>query len=80
MMGFPCLRVSGQFFASFDRRANPLIVKLRATRVQQLIESGAAVPFAPAGRIFREWASIKPNRHSVWPWLIDEALTFVAAR
>ena len=80
MMGFPCLRVSGQFFASFDRRTNTLIVKLPATRVQQLIESGEADPFAPAGRTFREWAAIKPNRHSAWPSLIDEALAFVAER
>jgi hypothetical protein len=80
MMGLPCLRVSGQFFASFDRRSNALIVKLPATRVQQLIESGEADPFAPAGRTFREWAAIDPARLEHWPSLIDEALAFVAGR
>ena len=80
MMGFPCLRVSGRFFASFDRRTGALIVKLPATRVQQLIESGQADPFAPAGRTFREWAAIDPARLQHWPSLIDEALAFVAQR
>ena len=57
MMGFPCLRVSGRFFASFDRRTGALVIKLPAARVHQLIASGEAEPFAPAGRTFREWAS-----------------------
>ena len=80
MMGFPCLRVSSRFFASVDRRTGALVVKLPAARVQQLITSGEAEPFAPAGRTFREWAAIKPARHTVWPSLIDEALAFVAAQ
>jgi hypothetical protein len=29
MMGLPCLRVRGAFFASFDRRTGDLLVKLR---------------------------------------------------
>jgi hypothetical protein len=78
MMGFPCLRVSGRFFASFDRRTGALVVKLPAARVDELIASGQAEPFAPAGRMFREWASIDPDRRAQWSALLDEALTFVA--
>jgi hypothetical protein len=37
MMGFPCLRVSGAFFASCDHRSGDLIVKLPRHRVEQLI-------------------------------------------
>ncbi len=35
MMGFPCLRVSGAFFASCDHRSGDLIVKLPRHRVEQ---------------------------------------------
>jgi hypothetical protein len=80
MMGFPCLRVSGRFFASFDRRTGALVVKLHTARVHQLIAAGEAEPFAPAGRTFREWAAINPARLDHWPSLLDEALAFVAAQ
>jgi hypothetical protein len=80
MMGLPCLRSSGRFFASFDRRTAALLVKLPAARVDQLIQSGAAEPFAPSGRRFREWASIDSGRSELWPPLLDEALEFVAAQ
>jgi hypothetical protein len=78
MMGFPCLRVSGRFFASFDGGTGALVVKLPAARVDELIASGQAEPFAPAGRRFREWAAIDPARRALWSALLDEALTFVA--
>jgi hypothetical protein len=80
MMGLPCLRASGRFFASFDRRTNALVVKLPAARVDELIRSGGAEPFAPSGRRFREWASIDSGRSEAWPSLLDEALEFVAAQ
>ncbi len=78
MMGFPCLRVSGRFFASFDRQTGALVVKLPAARVDELIASGQAQPFAPAGRRFREWTSIDASRRAQWSALLDEALEFVA--
>jgi hypothetical protein len=80
MMGLPCLRTCGRFFASFDRRTAALLVKLPAARVDELIQSGAAEPFAPSGRRFREWASIDSGRSELWPPLLDEALEFVAAQ
>ena len=42
MMGFPCLRTSGAFFASCDHRTGDLIVKRPRHRVQQLIQAGEA--------------------------------------
>lgn len=78
MMGLPCLRAGGRFFASFDRRHTALVVKLPAARVDALIESGAAEPFAPSGRRFREWASVGSARPDAWPALIREALAFAA--
>jgi hypothetical protein len=80
MMGFPCLRVSGRFVASFDRGTGALVVKLPAARVDELIATGQAEPFAPAGRRFREWAAIEPARRAQWSALLDEALAFVGAQ
>jgi hypothetical protein len=36
MMGFPCLRLNGRFFASIDRDSKNLVVKLPADRVGDL--------------------------------------------
>ena len=80
MMGLPCLRASGRFFASFDRRSAALIVKLPTARVNELIQSGEAEPFAPSGRPFREWASIDSGRSQTWSPLLREALAFVAGQ
>jgi hypothetical protein len=78
MMGFPCLRVDGRFFASLDPRTHHLIVKLPAGRVSALVASGEGVPFTPNGRVFREWVAVPvadPNR---WRALIGEAKQFAA--
>jgi hypothetical protein len=80
MMGLPCLRANGRFFASFDRRTTGLVVKLPEARVNELIQSGEAEPFAPSGRRFREWASIDSARSEIWSSRLHEALAFVAAQ
>jgi hypothetical protein len=49
MMGLPCLRVSGAFFAACDHRSGDLIVKLPRHRVQ-LTATGAGKAFAPAAK------------------------------
>lgn len=80
MMGFPCLRVDGAFFASCDHRTGDLVVKLPRGRVAQLIETGVGRPFAPAGRTFREWVLIADRDEARWVGLIDEALRFVSGQ
>jgi hypothetical protein len=77
MMGFPCLRVAGAFFASCDHRTGDLIVKLPRDRVAELINSGTGKPFAPAGHTFREWVLIADRDEAHWTELIDEARRFV---
>ena len=77
MMGLPCLRVHGAFFASCDRRTGDLLVKLPEARVDALVAAGRANSFAPAGRRFREWAAIPPDRSRTWRRLLAEALAFV---
>ena len=80
MMGFPCLRVNGDFFASVHHKTGDLIVKLPASRVLDLIETEVGEPFAPNGRRFKEWLSV-PNRDGdLWTQLINEAREFVEAK
>ena len=78
MMGLPCLRINGAFFASYDHRTGNLLVKLPAARVDQLTRSGHAHDFAPAGRPFREWAAVQVERSRTWKKLLVEACNFVA--
>jgi hypothetical protein len=77
MMGLPCLRIHGSFFASCDRRTGDLLVKLPEQRVDELVADGRAQAFAPAGRRFRQWAAIPPARSRTWRRLLDDALAFV---
>lgn len=79
MMGLPCLRIHGAFFASFDRRTGDLLVKLPQARVDALIAAGDAHAFAPAGRRFREWAAIASSTETTWGRLIQDAAEYVAA-
>ena len=79
MMGFPCLRVRGKFFASVNREANALIVKLPAARVAALVESGEGRAFAPNGRVFREWLSLPAEASGRWGKYLREAYLFVGA-
>lgn len=80
LMGFPCLRVNGGFFATADHRTGHLIVKLPATRVQELIADGVGVPFAPAGRVFREWVRVEAYDEATWKDLMRESKAFVASQ
>jgi hypothetical protein len=77
MMGFPCLRLRGQFFATTDRATGALVVKLPEGRVDELVDAGRAESFAPAGKRFREWAAIPYSRSRTWRRLLDEAHDFV---
>ena len=77
LMGFPCLRTKGTFFASFEHRTGDLIVKVAATRVDELMADGTGLPFAPAGRRFREWVQIPGRNVELWEALLDEARAFV---
>jgi hypothetical protein len=77
MMGLPCVRIDGVFFVSWDRITGRLLVKLPASRVEELVTSEVAESFAPAGRRFREWAAINPADDEVWMNFVEEALTFV---
>lgn len=80
MMGFPCLRTQGQFFASLEKDTGDLIVKLPADRVAAMIEEGEAIAFAPNGRKFREWARVPDVDEKKWASLLEEAREFVLTK
>src|SRR2546430_886511 len=63
----------GGFSASLDRRSGALLVKLPQPRVGQLITAGHGEPFAPAGRVFREWVAIPTPDRRRWQRLLAEA-------
>jgi hypothetical protein len=75
MMGYPCVRLAGQFVASYDK-AGCLIVKLPSDRVTELITAGSGEPFAPAGKVFREWVAIPTVDRRLWESVLAEAVTF----
>jgi len=77
MMGHPCLRANGAFFACMERSTGYLIVKLPAPRVTELVAAGQALPFTPNGPVFREWAAFPVADRDEWVALLDEARTFV---
>jgi hypothetical protein len=76
MMGYPCVRLAGKFLASFDDKARRLVVKLPRERVTELIDDGDGDPFAPAGKVFREWVSIPTVNRDLWRTLLTEAVAF----
>ena len=79
MMGFPCLRSHGEFFASLELHTGHLIVKLHEQRVAELVDDGIGDPFAPNGRVFREWVKIPDFDEERWTALVAEAKRFVAS-
>jgi hypothetical protein len=78
IMGGRCARVAGEFLGLVDFKNSGMVVKLPRSRVDELIAQGIGQPFAPAGKVFREWIAIaKPDRRR-WSKLLDEAVAFVA--
>lgn len=78
MMGYPCLRSDGNFFASVIPQSGNLVVKLPKTRVTSLIEAGAGLAFAPNGRAFKEWIQVADRDEQLWQTLMAEAMAFVS--
>lgn len=76
MMGFPCVRLAGRFLASYDDKAHCLVVKLPRERVTELVADGTGDPFAPAGKVFREWVAVAEPDRDLWRSLLSEAVDF----
>ena len=78
IMGGRCARVCGEFLALVDFKGSGLVVKLPRERVDTLIDAGTGQPFAPAGKVFREWVAIPHRNRRQWRTLLREGITFVA--
>lgn len=52
------------------------MIKLPQQRVQMLLDEGLGYPFAPTGRVFREWISLPPESADAWDELVEEASKF----
>lgn len=76
MMGYPCVRLAGRFVASYDDKTCCLVVKLPSERVAELVTAGIGDPFAPAGKVFREWVAIPTIDRRLWRTLLAEAVVF----
>jgi len=77
IMNGRCLRVGKEFLALVDYKGSGLVVKLPRQRVAELIEAGVGKPFAPAGKVFREWLSVPSPDRALWRKLLREGLAFV---
>lgn len=78
IMNGRCLRVGKEFLALVGFKGSGLVVKLPKDRVAQLVADGVGAPFAPAGRVFKEWVLVaEPNRRR-WKALLREGVAFVA--
>jgi hypothetical protein len=74
IMNGRCLRVRKEFLALVDYKGSGLVVKLSKERVAELIEAGVGRPFAPAGKVFKEWLAVpKPDRRR-WLQLLREGI------
>ena len=77
LMNGRCLRVGREFLALYARSDSAMVVKLPRARVEALIESGHGRPFAPAGRVFKEWLAVPKPDPKRWAALLQEGVAFV---
>lgn len=80
IMGGRCARVAGEFLALVDFKGSGLVVKLPRSRVRELIDEDVGQPFAPAGKVFKEWVSVPERDRRRWRSLLREGIAFVAPR
>ncbi len=55
-------------------------MKLPRERVDALVAGGVGQPFAPAGKVFREWVAIPQRDRRRWRKLLNEGVVFVAPK
>jgi TfoX/Sxy family transcriptional regulator of competence genes len=79
MFGSTSIKTGGKMFAFFNK--DRLVVKLPASRVTELVETGKGRPYDPGdGRIMREWVAVVSESAEDWLTLATEAEAFVGKR
>jgi TfoX/Sxy family transcriptional regulator of competence genes len=77
--GSTSLKTGGKIFAMLVK--DRLVVKLPASRVEQLVTDGVGERFDPGhGRIQKEWLSVHASDPELWRTLAHESEAFVARR
>jgi len=77
LMRSQCIRVGKEFLAMPEYTTGDLVVKLPRERVDELIEAGTGLAFAPAKKVFREWVQVPARNEELWTQLLDEGYAFV---
>lgn len=82
MMSSRCLRINNvkgtsEFLGMPHHTTHGLVVKLPKGRVRELIEGGVAESFAPAGKVFKEWAAVLDSDEARWKALLLESADFL---
>jgi hypothetical protein len=77
IMNGRCLRVGKEFLALVDFKGSGLVIKLPRARVEELVRTGVGRPFAPAGKVFREWVAVPEPDAEFWRALLREGAAFV---
>ena len=80
IMGGRCARVAGEFLGLVDFKGSGMVIKLPRRRVDELIADGVGRPFAPAGKVLREWVALPNPDKAQWAAMLREAKEFVAPR
>lgn len=75
-----CLRVGEEFLALPDFKGSGLVVRLDRARVQALVEQGVGRPFAPAGKVFREWVAVPRLDRGLWYELLVEGVALASRK
>lgn len=79
IMGGPCVRAGGEFVGMPHHKGPGIVVKVSRERVDELVASGEGKPFAPAGKVFREWVLIEHHDEDLWRNLLRESAHFVGS-
>lgn len=79
-MGGPCIRTAGEFVGMPNHKGDGIVVKLPRQRVEELISAGSGKPFAPAGKVFKEWVLVEAFDEAQWKALIHESVLFVSSK
>ena len=77
IMGGACLRTGGEFVGMPHHKGDGIVVKLPRDRVDEMIAAGEGAPFAPAGKVFREWVLVEAHDDDRWVELLRESVAFV---
>lgn len=76
MMKTPCLRYKGDFIAMMFEKADALIIKVSAERVEELIRGGEGHEFNFTKKRFKEWVLIPSSLMQYYDSYIEEALIY----